>query len=166
MNISKALSSRHFFKNLTLTLFILFCNQAAATIYKWVDAEGNVHYGQQRPTDAQAEKMDIQRYAPDNSSTYKRPGSKTANTEDAAANEAQANKQPDDANKDAKKPETKEEKKRRLAACASARKNLATMQSIGRIRSKDENGNLTYMSQEQKEAKMKQLNDMVKQHCK
>lgn len=166
MNISKALSSGYIIKNLAFLLIIFFSTQAAAAVYKWVDAEGNVHYGQQRPSDAQSEKMDVERYAPDSSSTYKRPGSKTENTgneQNAEDKPADASKDPD---KDAKKPETLEEKKRRLAACASARKNLATMQSIGRIRSKDESGNLTYMSQEQKEAKMKQLRDMVKQHCK
>jgi len=126
-----------------------------AGIYKWVDEEGNVHYGQQRPATTQSERMRIQHHAPDDSSTYKRPGSKEG--EEKKAEEPAAEK---------KKPETAAEKKRRLAVCAQAKKNLQTMQSVGRIRSKDKDGNASYISQEQKEAKIKQSRELISKHCK
>ena len=64
-----------------------------------------------------------------------------------------------------KKPETPAEKKQRLEACANARKALATMESIGRIRSKDAEGNYSYLSQQQKEAQMQQARDLIKKYC-
>lgn len=142
------------------------CTISIAGIYKWVDAEGNIHYGQQRPADASSEKMDVQQYAPRESSSYKRPGSKSSddNTDNVAPDEA--DKKDLEPAKPEKKVETAAEKKRRLAACAQARNNLSKMQSIGRVRRKDKDGNITYMSQTQKEAKMNQAKSLIAKHCK
>ena len=89
-----------------------------AGIYKWTDAEGNVHYGQQRPADTSSEKMQVPQHSPVNKSTYMRPGQKST---DAKAGSAPA----DAANKKAGKPEevkeTKAEKKQRLADCEKVR---------------------------------------------
>lgn len=139
----------------------LTCTISIGGIYKWVDAEGNIHYGQQRPTDSSSEKMEVDQYAPRETSSYKRPGAKT----DKDANN-ETEKKPEEPLKAEKKKETSAEKKRRLAACAQARNNLSKMQSIGRIRSKDKDGNVTYVSQKQKEAKMAQANSLIAKHCK
>jgi len=144
---------------LSLTLFI--SNYCYAGIYKWVDEQGNVHYGQQRPADSQSERLNIQHHAPSDVSSYKRPGSKEENKDGNTENKDKAA----DANEE-KKPETAEEKKRRLNACSQAKKNLSTMESIGRIKSKDKDGNASYLSQQQKEAKMKQSRDLISKHCK
>ncbi|MCW9046756.1 MAG: DUF4124 domain-containing protein [Gammaproteobacteria bacterium] len=148
------------------SILSLICSQSIAGIYKWVDAEGNIHYGQQRPADATSEKMDVQQYAPRDTSSYTRPGSKTAdeNSDGVATDEADSKDLPPAEPK--KKVETAAEKKRRLAACAQARKNLETMLSVGRVRSKDKDGNVTYMSQAQKEAKISQAKSLIAKHCK
>jgi len=148
------------------SILSLTCTLSIAGIYKWVDAEGNVHYGQQKPADGSSEKMDVQQYAPRDSSSYKRPGDKSTNddTDSAASDEADKKKQ--EPVKPEKKVETAAEKKRRLMACSQARKNLSTMQSVGRVRSKDKDGNVTYMSQTQKEAKMSQAKSLISKHCK
>ncbi len=133
----------------------------AANIYKWVDEQGNVHYSQQKPNNTASEKMKVQNRTPQSSSSYNRPGtdSEKNNTGD---------KQPPDDKKQGKdkKPETAAEKKRRMAACEQARKQLTTMQSIGRIRSRDKDGNTTYMSQEQKEQRMKKIRESISKTCK
>jgi len=135
---------------ISLILFFSYtlCN---AGIYKWVDAEGNVHYSQERPPQGPAEKMDVQRHAPRDVSSYKRPGSKAdeAKTEEGTEEKVTEEKQPET------KPETKAEKKQRSAACAQARKSLATMESSGRIRSKDKDGNISYLSEQQKQERIK-----------
>jgi len=140
------------------------CTVSIAGIYKWVDAEGNIHYGQQRPSNSSSEKMDVQQYAPRDTSSYKRPGSNT-DEEGKTAND-DTEKKPEEPVEPEKKKETAAEKKRRLAACAQARSNLSKMQSIGRVRSKDKDGNVTYMSQQQKEAKMSQAKSLIAKHCK
>ncbi|VAW61166.1 hypothetical protein MNBD_GAMMA08-3156 [hydrothermal vent metagenome] len=139
----------------------LMSSMSFAGIYKWVDDEGNVHYGQQRPKDASSQKMNVPQHAPRDTSSYKRPGQKDAN---AKTNNAQANgsakKEPE------KKKETKAEKKRRLAACAQTREKLTRMESIGRIRVVDKDGNTTYMSQKQKEERMAKDRKSLAKHCK
>jgi len=170
MNISKhSLSAiklnSPFPKGLFFLAIIFISNYCYSGVYKWVDEQGNVHYSQQRPSNVQAERMNVQNYAPEDTSSYKRPGSKT-DAEDNKAQTADDKNKTSDTETPEKKPESKADKKRRLAACAQARKNLATMQSVGRIRSKDKDGNASYISQQQKEAKMQQSRDLISKYCK
>mgnify|MGYP000462684309 CR=1 FL=1 len=148
-----------FSKGLFFLALISISNYCYSGIYKWVDEQGNTQYGQYRPSNIPAEQMDVQSYAPQDTSSYKRPGSNVDDKEQAAKDKA-ADSEPE------KKVETKAEKKQRMAACAQARKNLTTMQSIGRIRSKDKDGNASFISQKQKEAKMQQSRDLISKHCK
>lgn len=161
MNIRKYLFSK---KNTLLCILILpllFIAKSNAEIYKWVDAEGNVHYGQQRPSDANAEKLDIQQEPTTTFHSGKKDAVKPNNT----AQESEKKPEEEPATEEKEKPETPAEKKQRLEACARAKKSLATMESIGRIRSKDAEGNYTYLSQQQKEAQMKQARDLIKKYC-
>ncbi len=152
-----------FSKGLFFLVLISISNYCYSGIYKWVDEQGNTQYGQHRPGNIPAEQMDVQSYAPQDTSSYKRPGSKVDGKDDdkeQAAKDKTADSEPE------KKVETRAEKKQRMAACAQARKNLTTMQSIGRIRSKDKDGNASFISQKQKEAKMQQSRDLISKHCK
>ncbi len=153
---------------LLLSALAISSTGSLAGIYKWVDAEGKVHYGQQRPANETAEKMTVQQYAPQDSSTYKRPGTQSSDdqTGEKLADDAKNQTQDKPPIKPEKKKESKADKKRRLAACAQARSNLSKMESIGRIRSKDKDGNVTYVSQKQKEARMKQARSLISKHCK
>ena len=164
MNLSRQTINQPIRQIALFCMLSLTCTLSIAGIYKWVDAEGNIHYGQQRPAGSSSEKMDVQQYAPRDTSSYKRPGSKT-DDEDKTANDETENKAEQPAEPE-KKKETAAEKKRRLAACAQARNNLSKMQSIGRVRSKDKDGNVTYMSQQQKDAKMSQAKSLITKHCK
>lgn len=150
-------------KLIMLSGAFLFSTSAFTAIYKWTDEQGNVHYGQQRPAGATSEKINVQQHAPENTSTYNRPGSqKDAKNADKAGNEAG----PADDQEAEKKPETRAEKKKRLVACEQARKSLKTMIETGRIRAQDKEGNTTYLSQKQKEERMKQARQMLSEHCK
>lgn len=171
MNISKYLScitntAPKISQHIALAIFILpllFAAEGNAAIYKWVDADGNVHYAQQRPNDADAEKLDIQQ---EPSTTYHSGEKEPVKPEEAAQNGEQEQEPAAEApEEEEKKPETAAEKKQRLEACAKARKALATMESIGRIRSKDAEGNYSYLSQQQKEAQMQQARDLIKKYC-
>ncbi len=142
-----------------LTTFVFTATISVAGIYKWVDEQGNVHYSQQPPTNTASEKMQVQQRAPRDNSTYSRPGEQSKNKDAATDKSAETAKTE-------KKPETKAEKQRRLAACEQARKSLQTMESVGRIRAQDSNGELSYLSQDQKEERMRQSREMLSKHCK
>ena len=167
MNISKcSLSSLKlnslFSKGLFFLITISISNYCYSSVYKWVDEQGNIHYGQQRPSNTQAERMNVQNYAPEDTSSYKRPGSKTDAENNTTAADG-SDKKPSDTEK---KPESKADKKRRLAACAQAKKGLTAMQSSGRVRNKEKDGSINYLSEKQKAAKMKKSRDLISKHCK
>ncbi|RDH81273.1 MAG: hypothetical protein DIZ80_14300 [endosymbiont of Galathealinum brachiosum] len=148
-----------------ISLLTLSSTLCFAGIYKWVDAEGNTHYGQQRPADAQSESMNVQMHAPVNQSTYQKSGAEKSDDQTGTQEDGAEQKQETTAKPEEKK-ETSAEKQRRLATCAKARKSLAAMSSQGRVRSKDKDGNITYLSQQQKDAKIKKHKNLVAKHCK
>jgi len=153
---------------LTLSFCLLtgYSAPVFSNIYKWVDEEGNVHYSQQRPAAKPSEKMKVNAHAPEDSSSYKRPTLNKKADDAAQAEQTQENGSDKNAEDDAPKVESAAEKKRRLAACAQARQQLATMQAKGQIRSRDKDGNTTYMSQEQKESRMKNIREAIAKQCK
>lgn len=151
---------------LLLTSFIFHQPiSVAANIYKWVDDQGNVHYTQKKPSNAEAEKLKVPSRAPVDTSTYSRPtlkkGDAANNSKQAAEKNQQAGEQDNE-----KKPETAAEKKRRMAACEQARNQLATMESSGRVRSRDKEGNTSYLTPEQKQQRMKKIQDSIAKSCK
>ena len=156
----------HLSRPVLLSIALIYSSPGMSNIYKWVDEQGNVHYGQQRPADASAEKMRVNSHAPRDTSSYKRPSLDKKDKSEAAEGEGDdAEKSAENAAKE-KKPMTPAEKKRNKAACEQARAQLSQMQSLGRVRSRDKDGNTTYMSQPQKEARMKKLREAIAKKCK
>ncbi len=161
--ILNLLNFKRFMHYLTFfSLLILISTTSIAGIYKWTDAEGNVHYGQQRPRNTSSEKMKVPQYAPTDTSTYKRPALQIddAKNKNTAADGEQKTDKPEKVDK------TKTEKKRRLAECKQVRQKLATMESKSRVRSKDKDGNIRYLSPEEKEARMASNRKKLAKYCK
>jgi len=140
-----------------ISLLTLISSTSIAAIYKWTDAEGNVHYGQQRPKEAPSQRIKVPQYTPQNTSTYKRPALKTKD-ENAKKNAETPEEE--------KTTETAAEKKQRLKDCEQIRQNLSLMEARGRIRSQDKDGNTRYLSQEEKEARMAKSRKTLSKHCK
>jgi len=126
-----------------------------AAIYKWVDENGKVVYSQQKPQNTKTEKIKVNTRVPDNSSTYNKPSLKK--NED---NKSASNNKPDTDNKSEKSP------KERAQSCKRAQDNLRKLVSRGRIRLKDGEGNIKYMSEEEKQQRIKREQDRVKENCK
>lgn len=117
---------------------------AAKKFYKWVDKDGVTHYSERPPKGKQAEVVN----------TYTGRGTPPPNQaakekEEKPEEETQAAPQP------IKNPEV----------CQSARRNLEILNRNNRVRLKDENGELTILSQEQKEKQRKTAEKAVKDHC-
>ena len=130
-----------------------------AAIYKWVDEDGKVHYSQQKPQNIKTEKIKVNTRTPENTSTYSKPSLKQKDT-DKQASDKPANTSKQNADK---KPE--KSAKERADLCKQSRANLQTLASRGRIRQKDDQGNLSYMSEEQKQQRIKREQDRVKEYC-
>lgn len=149
-------------------LFIILTTLIPATahtgIYKWTDEEGKTHYSQTRPrTDIESEKLRIHGRKPQYSSDE--------NIEDKDVKKDAEKKDKDkekakDEMADTTEPASKLNKKQAKKACADARSRLARMQATGRVRQRDAKGNITYLSDKQKQAAMKKERIIIKKYCK
>ena len=152
-------------------LLTLAAANSHAAIYKWVDEEGNVHYSQEKPTGAtNTERMNISGYKPEDTSTYKKPSlnKKEEGKPDEQAKEGEENQQqdPQAAAPKEEDPMKKMDPKKKKQGCESAKNNLATMQARGQIRTRDADGNLRYLTEAEKQARIKKSQDIIKKHCK
>ena len=130
----------------------------AGKIYKWTDAAGNVHYGSEKPVDAPVEKMTVDT-------------GKTGVDRGAAALDNLKQEVDDEAQRvveegiPAEPPvpslPTKEVKKR----CQAARQDLATIQARGQLRERDEKGEISYVSDEEKQQRIKAAKQQVREYC-
>jgi len=144
----------------TVSTVILISSNAvlAGKIYKWTDAEGNIHYGSEKPADAEAEKMKV-----DTSTTGVDTGAEALDD---------LKQQVDDEAEKIKEegiPEQppvpslpmKEVKKR----CQAAKQDLATIQSRGQLRERDASGEVRYVSDEEKQRRIKAAKQQVREYC-
>ena len=143
----------------TTSMVILLGSSAAFAekIYKWTDAEGNVHYGSEKPADAPSEKMKV-----DTGRTGINTG---ADALDKLKQEAD-----DEAQRVVEQgiPEqppvpalpASEVKKR----CQAARQDLATIQSRGQLRERDEKGNTRYVGEEEKQRRIKAAKKQIREY--
>jgi len=136
-------------------LFAPLLSQAA--IYKWTDDQGNIHYTQEKPKTATSlNKLKVNRHAPLDRSTYKRPGSKTKD-------EPAENKTSEKTTDDKKKKKMSPAKKKRL--CSSARRNLATLRAKAQIKQRDKKGNIRFITEKEKQMRIKQAQKFVNKNC-
>ena len=131
----------------------------AGQIYKWTDAEGNVHYGSEKPVDASVEKMNV--------NTSKTGVDRGADALDKlrqeADDEAQRIKEEGIPEQPPVPSLPMKEVKRR---CETARQDLATIQARGQLRERDEKGNTRYLSEKEKQRRIKQAKDQIREYCK
>jgi hypothetical protein len=130
----------------------------ADNIYKWTDAEGNVHYGSEKPVDTPAEQLNIK-----TGLTGTNTGAEALDKlKQEADDEAQRIKQEGIAEQPPVPSLPMKEVKRR---CAAARQDLATIQSRGQLRERDEQGNTRYVGDEEKQRRIKQAKQQIKEYC-
>lgn len=123
----------------------------AGTIKKWVDDEGNVHYGDAPPISAQTENVRVLS-APTN------PGKALPRLNNGANEEAAANSGAGD---NAGKVPADQAK----TACEAAKADLKVISSSSRIRLKAADGSTRYMTTEEIEQRKSQAEADVKQFC-
>jgi hypothetical protein len=129
-----------------------------AKIYKWVDEQGNVHYGAQKPEDAEAERIKIKEQP-------------TFGGEDAEEEESKTEK---DNAEGEKKPEKAQErlegdavisKKEKARLCKQAKSRLQSIQNSGRLRAYDEKGNSRILSDKERNKRLAAAKNDVKEYC-
>lgn len=132
----------------------------AAKIYKWVDSEGKVHYGD-RPETGEGKQM----YVPRSTTTTAAPPPKASDKMDATnkflesvAAERKEKKEADD--KAAKEKELKDKN------CSRARRSVASLKQGGRQFEVDEKGERHYLNDADIQQRLKKAQESVDKWCK
>ena len=126
---------------------------ASAKVYKWVDENGQVHYGE-KPGNTQAEQVQIRT----NETTTPRAidQDKLDKAEGKEKGQVEAPKEPEE-------PKMSKKEKRKL--CNEANSDLSAIMSRGRLREIDEKGEYTYLTEEQRQQRISAAKKKQKEFC-
>jgi hypothetical protein len=142
-------------RGLITTLCLVFSVPVYAAVYKWVDEDGQVHYGDQ-PQVLDAEIMTIR-----TNETTKPREIKTDEEQAEAGDEG--SKQPEKQPAEPEKPKISAAEKSRL--CNEAKGDLQKILSRGRMRSIDKDGNYTVLSEEQRQQRINAAKEKQRKYC-
>ncbi len=138
---------------ITTTLLISFQTSSLAGIYKWVDEKGQVHYGE-KPVGTEAEKVTIRQNTTTKPRTIKKDEDADNKSVDGESTEQ------------AEKPvevEISTKEKRKL--CNEAKSDVAAINSRGRLREINTNGEYTYLSDKQKQQRLSAAKKKQSKYC-
>ena len=131
----------------------------ASEIYRWVDADGNVHYGD-RPSGASTEQRLQLTYArTDGSAVDKRVKARL----DAKAARDEADAEAEKAAQEA--AEQAEIAAEQQKACESARARLETYRTAPRLYRSDDDGERVYLDDEQRQAASLKIEQQISEFC-
>ncbi len=131
----------------------------ANEIYKWVDDDGNVHYGD-RPSGAPAEQQIA--------INYRRTDPGVVQDQIASQNQATAARQERRAAADEEArlaAEKEAEAADRQKRCEKYRSRLKTMLESRRLYREDESGERVYLDEEQTQDARRQVEDLIAENC-
>ncbi len=136
------------------TLLLAASCQALAGLYKWVDAEGNINYGEYPPVGSEAQRLDPAAPPPANS---------TRDMSKIRKGMLQAREDKDNAEAEEKAQAEKQAKT--AAYCADLEQRISTYQSSPRIRRENAQGEYEYIGDEQKQQRLQALRDKQQKYC-
>lgn len=152
-------------KTIILILTLLLSNQLVAKqkIYKWTDADGNVHYTENKPSNTKVKevKVDTGKSKPKN--VFR------TNQEDQSADSKEIQSSTDNQAFDEynQRERNRAAKVQKAERCKVAKKNLATLQATIRVRRKDPNtGEYVRMDDNQRTDAMKSAKKLIRDVCK
>ncbi|MTI64104.1 MAG: DUF4124 domain-containing protein [Methylophaga sp.] len=128
-----------------------------AQIYKWVDENGQTHYSQQPPESGQAEMIDVPPPPPINPDEARDEVQELIEQQQAAEQaELEAEQQ---ARQAAEQEAVREEN------CRIARENLRSYQNNPGRRIMDQEGNVTRLTEEDRQQKIQEFQEQVDLYC-
>ena len=148
----------YFAKSSIWILMLMLTMSVEAGVYKWVDENGKVHYGD-KPISSTADEIKLKKNS--KSGTHSEP----ANRKDLQQRFLRARKE-DRAEKDKARKEAKRERAEKKIKCASAKKEYDKYRYAGSIYNKGKDGEREYMSVKERAAYERSLSDTVKRWCK
>ncbi|WP_373387341.1 DUF4124 domain-containing protein [Pseudomonas alcaligenes] len=134
-------------------LLALSTGATAGQIYKWVDAQGNVHFGSQPPEGQQAAEVNPNITQPKLNSEKKPQAAAPA--EDSEQESIDAKVKEDVAKQEAE----------RKKYCESVRTNLSQLQNNPRVRI-EEKGEVRRLTEEERQARIAETEKAIAENCK
>jgi hypothetical protein len=136
----------------TVMVLVMTASAQAAT-YKWTDKDGNVHYSQKPPAEANYEKLNIKTPPPSSSPTPAPAASGTTATGGSGDQESSS----------IIKKEMAKSQEQREKNCAQAKKNLELYMVYRRVREKD--GTVRYLTDEERAKGVNESKAAIKEFC-
>jgi hypothetical protein len=131
----------------------------AGDIYKWTDADGNIHYGDRPGEGSQPERMALVSHPTDPARIQVANAARaTARTEAAAAAATAAANEPSPEDLRAQAAE-------RAQKCATYRQQMLTFATSRRLYREDEAGERVYLDEDQTIAARQRVEDQVVEYC-
>jgi hypothetical protein len=153
------MKSRHLVFWLLATALTASGGAFADSIYKWTDAEGNIHYGD-RPSGAEAEvRMNLTYSRTDNSAVEQRI--QTRHDKQAARSEAAVAAAEKETSAEEKRAEAAQQQKQ----CESYSGKLESLLQARRLYREDENGERVYLDDSARMDARERLEDLVQESC-
>ena len=149
--MNTVIKPKTFIATLGLQLLILSFNTQADKIYKWVDEQGNVHFGSQAPQGHQSIEVKAKNQRPSGKNT---PSKAPAAIPQQSATQAEASNATE-------KTYTSDDQR----ICEQASNNLKTMKNQPRVRM-EESGELKVIAGEEKVKLENKMAALIKEHCK
>ena len=144
-------------QRLLLPLFLIATNLNAASIQKWVDEKGQVHYGDSPPPQITTESVRVSRPPTNPGPALPRLGADNPDEPETPSGPTQEN--PDN---NAAKPSSDQAQE----YCAQARKDLNVLNNSQRIRLRSSDGSTRFMSDDERESRKTQTQADIKRYCK
>jgi len=143
------------------SLLLLFQSTSSAGVYKWVDKNGQVHYGA-HPGNMEAEKMTIRQNETTKPRSIQNPDENDENPDGETTEETTT----EPATKPAKpkQPEISAKDKRRF--CKEATGDIASINSRGRMREISKTGEYTYLTEQQRQQRLSAAKKKQRTYCK
>lgn len=134
-----------------------FQSPCYAKVYKWTDENGQVHYSE-KPGNTDAQRIKIRTNETTKPRTIKKP-----------ENNAELNGEGDPAKQPVAEPpelvEVKVSAKEKRQLCQEAKSDIATINSRGRLREINKNGEYVYLADEQKQQRLATAKKKARKYC-
>ncbi|HEX2667034.1 MAG TPA: DUF4124 domain-containing protein [Gammaproteobacteria bacterium] len=130
---------------------------SADQVYKWVDKDGHVHFSQTPPagTGVQAQTVDVKPPPPDPTGL-----ANSQNLQQQIADKKKAEQ------KDPQRAQEEEEQKQQQKErCDELRERLNVLNAGGRATTVDSKGNVNYLSDEERDKKMAEIEGQIEKSC-
>jgi len=154
---------------ITVSLGLLIQGTAIAGVYKWVDENGQVHYGA-HPGNTGAERVTIRQNETTKPRTIKsdtiEPEEEKGKQKKAGENGETEGEEQTPETVEAKKPEEpKIPKKEKRQLCKQATSDIANISSRGRMREINKKGEYTYLSEKQRQKRLSAARKKQREYC-